>query len=85
MALVLAARGGSLGKDSRLGREVAAVSETGLRVRLEEDSVASPFATADVRFLGGMVIGSRYFVHTPVRAKWTEETDLEKGEGGWRK
>lgn len=52
-ALVFAARGGSLG--NRLGREAAAVSEpVGLRVRLDDGSVASMFATLEVRFLGGI-------------------------------
>jgi hypothetical protein len=55
VVLVLAARAGRAGKDSLLGREVAAVSETGLRVRLGDGPVASLFATADVRFLAGMV------------------------------
>jgi hypothetical protein len=52
-AFVFAARGGSWG--NRLGRDAAAVSEpAGLRVRLGDGSVASAFATVEVRFLGGM-------------------------------
>lgn len=53
-ALVFAARGGNCG--NRLGREAAAVSgPDGLRVRLDGVSVASAFATVELRFLGGMM------------------------------
>lgn len=58
VVLIFAARGGSFSKDNRLGREVAAVSETGLRARLEDGSVASPSETVEARFLAGMVGGS---------------------------
>lgn len=52
-ALILAARGGSLG--NRFGRDAAAVSLTAaLRVRFEEGSVTSAFAPAEGRRLGGM-------------------------------
>jgi hypothetical protein len=40
---------------ARLGRDVAAVSAIGLRDLLGDGSATLLFATADLRFLGGMV------------------------------
>lgn len=52
-AFIFAARGGSWG--NRLGRDAAAVpGPADLRTRLDDGSVASAFATVEVRFLGGM-------------------------------
>lgn len=73
-ALTLAARGGSLG--NRFGRDAAAVSLTAaLRVRFEADSVASAFAPAEGRRLGGMARESLGYDRSSTQLDDTEMID----------